>query len=48
MSVFDNTPYKLSNWVPIDKISWEKITNNPRAIQLLEQHPDKSIGGIYP
>ncbi|GAF67664.1 unnamed protein product, partial [marine sediment metagenome] len=32
---------KLHDWIPIDKIVWTEFSENPNAIQLLEQNLDK-------
>ena len=43
MSTIDNTPYKLLDWVYTHFLNdfWKKISENPNAIYLLEQNPDK-------
>jgi hypothetical protein len=33
--------YKLRNWIPFEKINWEGMSQNPNAIYLLEQYPNK-------
>ena len=32
---------KLQDWVPQDKINWIHLSENPKAIQLLEKNPNK-------
>ena len=32
---------KLRDWIPIDKINWDRLTRNPNAIHLLEKNLDK-------
>ena len=34
-------PYKLLDWIDIDKLDWVELSKNPNAIHLLEQNPDK-------
>jgi hypothetical protein len=34
-------PYKLLDWIDIDKLNWEELSKNPNAIHLLEQNPEK-------
>jgi hypothetical protein len=34
-------PYKLLDWIDIDKLNWEELSENPNAIHLLEQNQDK-------
>ena len=43
MYVIDYTPYKLRDWVctPFEKVFWMNLSENPNAIHLLEQNPDK-------
>ena len=41
MFTHDRTPYKLLDWIPLDKINWGGLSENPRAIELLEQNQDK-------
>ena len=38
MSYIDKTPYKLINWVNINKLSWIDLNENPRAIYLLKKN----------
>ena len=33
--------YKLKNWVDINKIDWDELSENPNAIHLLEKNIDK-------
>jgi len=33
--------YKLRNWIPLEKLSWSRLSLNSKAIYLLEQNPDK-------
>jgi len=35
------SPYKLLDWIDIDKLDWVELSRNPNAIHLLEQNPDK-------
>lgn len=35
------TPYKLRDWININKIRWDFLSQNPQAIRLLEQNLDK-------
>ena len=40
----DNSPfsfYKLLPWIDINKLNWQMLSENPNAIHLLEQNPDK-------
>jgi|SaaInlStandDraft_5_1057022.scaffolds.fasta_scaffold23917_4 hypothetical protein len=32
---------KLHDWIPIDKVNWTELSENPNAVQLLVQHLDK-------
>jgi hypothetical protein len=32
--------YKLRSWIDLDKIHWDLLSQNPNAINLLEQNPD--------
>ncbi len=32
--------YKLRDWLPIEKLSWNTLSLNPNAINLLEANPD--------
>ena len=41
MYTIDYTPYKLLDWIPLDKIDWDQLSFNPNATSLLEQNPDK-------
>ena len=41
MCTIDYTPYKLLDWINIDKLDWELLSLNPNAIYLLEKNPDK-------
>ena len=41
MYTIDYTPYKLRDWIPLDKINWGGLSQNPRAIELLEQNQNK-------
>jgi hypothetical protein len=34
-------PYKLLDWIDIDKLNWVELSKNPNAIHLLEQNQDK-------
>jgi len=34
-------PYKLLDWIDIDKLDWVELSLNPNAIHLLEQNQDK-------
>jgi len=40
MSLIDYTPYKLKEWVPIGPKTFDKLSLNPRAIQLLEHNKE--------
>ena len=33
--------YKLLDWIDINKISWDLLSSNPNAIDLLERNQDK-------
>ena len=33
-------PYKLREWIPLDKLEWAQLSFNPNAIQLLENNLD--------
>ena len=33
--------YKLRDWIPLEKLNWDCLSENPAAIHLLEQNPDK-------
>ncbi len=33
--------YKLLDWIPFEKLNWYYLLKNPKAIHMLEQHPDK-------
>jgi hypothetical protein len=33
--------YKLLDWIPIEKLDWSKLSENPNAIYLLEANKDK-------
>ena len=33
--------YKLRDWIDINKLNWQGLTENPNAIDLLEQNKDK-------
>ena len=33
--------YKLLDWIPLEKLYWSYLSENPKAIHMLEQHPDK-------
>jgi hypothetical protein len=38
--VFIQPPgWKLLEWIPLERLSWQYLSANPRAISLLEQHP---------
>ncbi len=41
MVYIDKTPYKLVDWIDINKLSWNDLNENPRSIHLLEQNKDK-------
>ena len=37
VKIYENTlEYKLRDWIPIDKLHWDKLSLNPKAIKLLE------------
>lgn len=36
-------PYKLRDWINKDELLWYKLCQNPRAIDLIKQNPDKKI-----
>jgi hypothetical protein len=39
--VFIQPPgWKLLEWIPLEKLSWQCVSANPRAISLLEQYPE--------
>lgn len=40
MTFIDKTPYKLVDWVDINKLNWRDLNLNPRAIQLLEKNKE--------
>jgi len=33
--------YKLRNWIDHEKLDWFVLSSNPKAIHLLEKHPEK-------
>ena len=33
--------YKLRDWIPLNKLEWNRLSVNPNAIHLLEQNMDK-------
>ena len=33
--------WKLLDWIPLENLSWQCLSTNPRAISLLEQHPER-------
>ena len=33
--------FKLKEFVIVDKLDWEQLTNNPNAVYLLEKNPEK-------
>ena len=33
--------YKLLDWIPLEKLDWFGLSQNPAAIHILEQNPDK-------
>ena len=43
MQSHDNltTPYKLLNWIQKDKLNYDNLSLNHKAVHLLEQNPDK-------
>ena len=41
MCTIDYTPYKLRDWIDIDKIDWTWLSSNPNAIHLLEENQDR-------
>ena len=41
MYTIDYTPYKLRDWIDIDKLEWGCISFNPNSMHLLEQNQDK-------
>jgi hypothetical protein len=34
-------PYKLRDWIPLEKLYWAYLSKNPNAISLLEKNPEK-------
>ena len=32
---------KLREWIPIDKLNWQRLSGNPNAIPILEQYLDR-------
>ena len=32
---------KLRVWIPLEKLIWHRLSENPKAIHILEQNPDK-------
>ena len=34
-------PYKVLDWIDINKLNWEELSRNQNAIHLLEQNQDK-------
>ena len=34
---------KLRDWILLEKLNWSALSQNPAAIQLLEQNPDKIV-----
>ena len=41
MSNRENQCMKLCEWIPIDKLDWMWLSENPNAIQLLEKNLDE-------
>jgi hypothetical protein len=42
VEIYINTlEYNLRDWIPIDKLHWDKLSLNPNAIKLLEENKDK-------
>lgn len=40
--VFIQLPsWQLLEWIPLYRLSWDYLSSNPRAISLLEQHPER-------
>ncbi len=39
-------PYKLRDWIPLENLYWAYMSENPNAVSLLEQNPEK-ICWIY-
>ena len=33
--------YKLLDWISEEKLDWDALSSNPKAIELLCQHPEK-------
>jgi len=38
--------YKLLDWIDPDKLDWKSLSGNPKAINLLEKHPEKLDWGF--
>jgi hypothetical protein len=35
--------YKLSSWVPLEKLDWDRLSSNENAIHILEKNIDKLV-----
>lgn len=33
--------WKLLDWIPLERLSWQYLSHNPRAISLLQQYPER-------
>jgi len=43
----ERTPYKLRDWIDINKIDWTALSLNRNAIYLLEQSQDKIDWSLF-
>ena len=41
MYTIDYTPYKLKDWIDIDKLIFDFLCENPNAISIIEQNLEK-------
>ena len=40
-TLFSKVKYKLKDWIPLEKICWKSLSQNPNAIELLKANPEK-------